>query len=386
MSVIDINTRTRYAGKGRPGASPLVGAEAGLVSGRNGTSDVGDGFAGQPITDRLGARLRSLNEAVREVGAGAAQGRPEGGAVSHVAAMLQKMRIASNEEHARADRQTPSQSDFNSWRDQIDRARSAVLGKCEDAMGRPAAPDLDLGPVVPVALNDREVRHPLWRTAGLVLFATTPTVGYPMRKDIALGALESDGDVGDMLGRQIVVNIQSVSFTCRISQEVVDAVRSGLLLSSLVGTAFQTAIRNYSLIANGDVVDAVFDGSVLNIRYVGDATKPLLVLAFSEVSPAVDLWSTEIDHGDGKGPALRIVAAPIDGVFTAFSRSCIAVDHRPFINDNAGGAAADGSATSDAPEVKDYAAASSESDKRSIIEQAAMAMIRNARRTQTPEQ
>jgi hypothetical protein len=200
-----------------------------------------------------------------------------------------------------------------------------------------------------------------------------------MRKDIALGALDRYGDVGEMLGRQVIVNIQGVSFTCGISQEVMDAVRSGRTLSSIMGSAFQNAISHYSLIANGDVVDAAFDGSVLNIRYVGDATKPLLVSAFSKARPEVDVWSTEIDILGDEGPALRVIAAPIDGVFAAFSRSCITVDRRSFVNDNAF------DVTADAPEVLDYSAALSESDKRSIIEKAAMAMIRKAKLTQAPE-
>jgi hypothetical protein len=187
-----------------------------------------------------------------------------------------------------------------------------------------------------------------------------------------------------MLGRQVIVNIQGVSFTCRVSQEVMDAVRSGHTLTSIMGSALQTAIRKYSLIANGDVVDAAFDGSVLNVRYVGDATKPLLVSAFSEACPGADVWSTQIDIAGGEGHGLRVVAAPIDSVFATFSRSCITVDRRSFINDNAFQWAVDEPAA--APEVLDYSAAMTESDKRSIIEQAAMAMIRNARRTQTPEQ
>ena len=365
MSVIDINSRTRYAGRGRLGASPVAGADAGLVSGREAKADVGHGFAGYPITARLGAELRGLNEAVRDASAGAPLGRPEGGAVSHVAAMLQKMRVASNEEHARAERQQPSKSDFESWHDQVDRARTAMMAKRDGGMDAPAAP--------------AEPGHDIPPSRKLISFATTPTVGHPMRKDIALGALDRHGDVGDMLGRRVIVNIQSVSFTCGISQEVVDAVRSGLTLSSIMGSALQTAIRNYALIANGDVVDAAFDGSVLNIRYVGDASKPLLVSAVSEAHPEVDVWSTEIDILGDEGHALRVVAAPIDGVFAAFSRSCIAVDRRPFVNDNAF------DVTADALEVLDYSAALSESDKRSIIEKAAMAMIRNAKRTQAPE-
>lgn len=383
MSVIDINSRTRYAGRGRPGASPVAGAEAGLVSGRDGKAPVGNGFAGYPISARLGAELRGLNEAVRDAGPGAPQGRPDGGAVSHVSAMLQKMRSASNEEHARAERQAPPQSDFESWHDQVDRARTAMMAKHNggvDASAAPAEPGDDIPAAAPVDVKNSGALGDLSQSLKLISFAATPSVGYPMRKDIALGALDRHGDVGDMLGRQVVVNIQGVSFTCGISQEVVDAVRSGLTLSSVVGSALQTAIRKYSLIANGDVVDAAFDGSVLNIRYVGDASKPLLVSAFSEARPAVDIWSTEIGLVGDQGHAIRVIAAPIDGVFAAFSRSCIAVDRRPFVNDNSCDAAAD------APEVLDYSAALSESDKRSIIEQAAMTMIRNAKRTQAPEQ
>ena len=371
MSVIDINSRTRYAGRGRPGASPVAGADAGLVSGREGKSLIENGFAGYPISARLGAELRGLNEAVRDAGAGAPQGRPEGGAVSHVSAMLQKMRNASNEEHARAKHQPSHPADFASRHDQIDRARTAMMAKYDNGMDASTAP---------VEMNDRVAHGDLPKDGKLISFATTPSVGSPMRKDIALGALDHHGDVSDMLGRQVIVNIQGVSFTCEISPEVIDAVRSGLTLSSIMGSALQTAIRKYSLIANGDVVDAAFDGSVLNIRYVGDASKPLLVSAFSEARPAADVWSTEIDIVGDQGYALRVIAAPIDGVFSASSRSCIAVDRRPFVNDNAFDAAAD------APEVLEYSAALSESDKRSIIEQAAMTMIRNAKRTQAPEQ
>ena len=382
MSVIDINSRMRYAARGRPGASPVAGADASLVSGREGKAEVGNGFAGHPITARLGAELRGLNEAVRDAGAGAPQGRPEGGAVSHVAAMLQKMRFASNQEHARAERQNPSQSDFEFWHDQVDRARTAMMAKHNGGMDAPAAPaeqEHGVSPVTPVRVNDGAANHDLPPSLKLMSFATTPTVGHPMRKDIALGALDRQGEVGDMLGRQVIVNIQGISFSCGISPEVMDAVKSGRTLSSIMGSALQTAISHYSLIANGDVVDAAFDDSVLNIRYVGDATKPLLVSAFSEARPLVDVWSTEIEFVGDEGHALRVVAAPIDGVFAAFSRSCIAIDRRPFVNDNAF------DVTADEPEILDYSAALSESDKRRIIEKAAMAMIRKAKLTQAPE-
>ena len=382
MSVIDINSRMRYAARGRPGATLGAGVDAGLVSGRKGQPDVSNGFAGYPITARLGAELRGLNEAVRDAGAGAPQGRPEGGAVSHVAAMLQKMRFASNQEHARAEPQNSSQSEFESWHAQVDRARTAMMAKHTGGMDAPAAPaehELGIFSVTPVGVNDGAATPDVPQSLKLMSFATTPTVGHPMRKDIALGALDCYGDVGEMLGRQVIVNIQGVSFTCVISQEVVDAVRSGRTLSSIMGSALQSAISNYSLIANGDVVDAAFDDSVLNIRYVGDATKPLLVSAFSEARSGVDVWSTEIEMIGDEGHALRVVAAPIDGVFAAFSRSCIAVDRRPFVNDNA----FDG--TDDSSEVLDYSAALSENDKRSIIEKAAMAMIRKAKLTQAPD-
>ena len=373
MSVIDINSRTRYAGRGRPGASPVVGPDAGLVFGRAARTNVGDSFAGYPITARLGAELRDLNEAVRDADDEAPLGRPAGGAVSHVSAMLQKMRAASNEEHARSARPDSPQADFAAWHAQVDCARTAMMGSRADAMEAPIAPD---------ALNGAQAWRPAGRSARHVSFVTTPAVGHPMRKDIALDALDSCAVASDLLGRQVIVNIQGVSFSCMITREVMDAVRSGRSLSSVMGSALQTAIRHYALLANGDVVDAVLDGSVLNIRYVGAATKPLLVSAFTGPCPAVDLWSMEV--GD-EGPALRVVAAPIDGVFAASSRSCIAVDRAPFVNDNAFDVVADDAAAPGATEVLDYSAASSESDKRSIIEKAAMAMIRKARQAEEPE-
>jgi hypothetical protein len=361
--------------------------DAGLVSGYKGKADVSNGFAGYPITARLGAELRGLNEAVRSPGAGAPQGRPEGGAVSHVAAMLQKMRFASNEEHARAERQNPSQSDFEVWHDQVDRARMAMMANRDAEMhASPASaePGHDILPAMSLGSDDLKANQNLSSSLKLVAFPTKITVGYPMRKDIVLDDLDRHGDVAEMLGRQVIVNIQGVSFTCRVSQEVMDAVRSGHRLTSIMGSALQTAIRKYSLVANGDVVDAAFDGSVLNVRYVGDAIKPLLVSAFSEACPAADVWSTQIDIPGGQGHALRVVAAPIDHVVAAFSRSCLTFNQRSFINDNAFHWGAD--EPEDASEVLEYSAAMTEGDKRSIIEQAAMAMIRNARRTQTPEQ
>lgn len=364
MGVIDINSRTRYAGKGRPGSSPPGGADAGLLSGRRDSFEVGIGSSRFSITDQLGAQLRDLNEAVRDGDAGVPQGRPEGGAVSHVAAMLQKMRIASNEEHDRAYGQT----------------------KREDGMEWAAAPDRDPAPMTPAVSDDREAPSPIWRSSDLVPLVTTPTVGYPMRKDIALGALETCGDVNEMRGRQIVINIQGVSFSCRISQEVVDAVKSGLVLSSVLGAAFQTAIRNYALKANGDVVDAAFDGCVLNIRYVGDATKPLLVSAFIEACPSGDSWSMQIDMTGDRSLSLCVVAAPIDAVVAAFSKSCMAVDRRPFLNDNSFDVVVEEQATSGAPAALDYSAATSESDKRRIIEKAAMAMIRKAKLSKAIDQ
>ena len=154
---------------------------------------------------------------------------------------------------------------------------------------------VDIVPVFSAVTQEVAAALPLWVTPDVVPFTTTVTVNHPMQKDIALGLLDSYDDIGEMRGRNVKVNIQGVSFTAQISQNVIDAVSVGVALSSVMGGALQKAIHDYSMIVNGDVIDAAYEGATLNIRYVGEAKKPILVSAFSELSPAPDVWSTELD-------------------------------------------------------------------------------------------
>ena len=386
MSVIDINTRTRHAGKGRLGASLVSGADGGMASGVDASSS---GFAGMPISADLSFELQSLNHAVRESGGGAPKCRPEGGAVSHVSAMLQKMRVASAAEHDRKSGDGAARSDFKSWHDQIQTARQAMMENSESldvGVAGSAGDKLDIVPVFPVETQDVVAARPLWGTPDVVPFATTVTVGHPMQKDIALGLLDACVDVGDVLGRTVKVNIQGVSFTAQISQNVVDAVGADVTLSRIIGGALQKAIHDYAMVANGDVIDAAFDGATLTVKYVGEAKKPILVSAFSELCPAADVRPTEVDIVGVEGPLVRVVASPIDGIFAEFSRSCISIRRRQFVNDNALVLATQDSAGDGAVEVRDFSTAATVSDKRSIIQQAAMAMIRKARQTPVQDQ
>lgn len=382
MSVIDINSRTRYPGKLRPGATGGPAAEGDMASSGDGLRD---GFAGMPISPDLAADLRVLNDAVRDAPGRGPQTRPEGGAVSHVSAMLHKMRGASADEHDRKFGHKAAGSDFKSWHEQIELAKQAMMdnrASLDDGIAGSAGENVSIVPIFSVETPDVLDSPDLWRNPEIAHFVTSVAVGHPMRKDIALGVLDSYGDIGEMLGRNVKVNIQGVSFACMISQSVIDAVGAGVTLSSVIGRALQKAIRQYALIANGDVIDAILDGATLNIRYVGGAKKPILVSAFSDICPAAEAWSTDVSMADPES-YVRVVASPIDGVFAEVSRSCISVRRRQFVNDNALGLPMQESAGDGPVQVLDYSAATTVSDKRSIIQQAAMAMIRKAK--QPPE-
>ena len=377
MSVIDINTRKRYASKGRSGAAHLPRNEEGLSSSRIGSTDV---VAGVPISGHLSSELRALTGAVRSSGVSVPRSRPEGGAISHVSAMLQKMRAASAEEHERKSGPKPTSSDFQSWHDQIERTKQAMIGDGVEAAGPQADPAL-------APLKETEAgpdAHGLWRNPDLLPFATTIPVGRSMQKDIAFRALDDYGAPGDMVGRKVKVSIQSVAFTCVISSDMLDMVSGGTPLSKIVGQAFASAIRNYGLVANCDVIDAAFDGGVLNIRYVGDAEKPILASAFCETVPAPGVSTAEGEGAASSCTPVPVAAAPIDGVFAEISRSCIAIRRRQFVNDNALDATLQEPAPSGSSGVTDYALAEGVSAKRNIIQQAAIAMLKKAQRP--PEQ
>ncbi len=375
MSVIDINTRKRYASKGRSGAAHLPGSEDAAASAGFGSAD---SFAGMPVSGHLSAQLRALTGAVRSSGVSVPQSRPEGGAVSHVSAMLQKMRAASAEEHDRTAGPKPGSSDFQSWHDQMDRTKQAMMG---DGVQAPGYQDAPAPPKETQEVPDTRV---IWRHLDVLSFVTTVPAGRSMQKDIALRPLDDYGSPGEMVGRKVKVSIQGVAFTCVISSDMLDMVSGETPLSKIVGQAFASAIRNYGLVANCDVIDAAFDGGVLNIRYVGDAAKPILASAFCETVPAPGLSTAEGQGAASACAPVQVAAAPIDGVFAEISRSCIAIRRRQFVNDNAPGAAPQEPATSSTSGVTDFALAEGVSAKRNIIQQAAIAMLKKAQ--QSPEQ
>ena len=171
-----------------------------------------------------------------------------------------------------------------------------------------------------------------------------------------------------------------------MTQEIIAAAGSGAALSGILGRAFQKAIRNYALIADGDVIDAAVDGSILRIKYLAGASRPILVSAFSEAASAGNIWSTDVGIAEAPSAQLRVEAAPIDGVLAEFSRSCISIRRRRFVNDNMLGLEAQEPIASSPSPFSDMAAAPSVGDKRAMIQQAALAMIKKARQTQEPGQ
>ena len=389
MSIIDINTRARYAGKGRPGATPgsvSAGSSGANVQGQGGPTD---SLAAMPISSQLASQIRAMNSSVRHSADNAASARPEGGAVSHTSSMLQKMRVETALSHDDKGDVGASTAVFRSWHDQIEQVRqsmsgegdvadaaSAMSGECV-AVARSAGESADL---------DVEAARALWLSGETVAFPTTVPAGQPMQKDIALGSIDAHDQPAELLGRKITVNIQGVSFVCRMTQEIIDASGPGAPLSSILGRAFQKAIRNYALIADGDVIDAAVDGSILRIKYLAGASRPILVRAYSEAAAAGNLWSTDVGIAESPSAQLRVEAAPIDGVLAEFSRSCISIRRRRFVNDNMLGLESQEPMSTEPSPFSDLASAPTVGDKRTMIQQAAMAMIKKARQAPEPGQ
>ena len=371
MSIIDINTRTRYSGKVRP------------VGGRQGQGGPVDGLSEMPISSNLASQIRAMNSSIRQCVESAPPARPEGGAVSHASSMLQKMRADTALAHEDKGDGAPPVG-FRSWHDQIEKVRQSMSGmdkiadadSANSAQGGSEALSDEEG-----ASLDLEAARALWLSDESVAFPTTVTAGQSMQKDIALGRLDAHDQPADLLGRKITVNVQGVSFVCRITQDLIDACGHGAALSGILGRAFQKAIRNYALIADGDVIDAVVDGSILRIKYLAGASRPILVSAFSETASAGNLWSTEVGIAEAPCAQLRVEAAPIDGVLAEFSRSCISIRRRRFVNDNMLSLASQDPVSSSVSEFSDLASAPTIGDKRAMIQQAAMAMIKKARQT-----
>jgi hypothetical protein len=299
--------------------------------------------------------------------------------------MLQKMRADTALAHEDKGDGAPPVG-FRSWHDQIEKVRQSMSGmdkiadadSANSAQGGSEALSDEEG-----ASLDLEAARALWLSDESVAFPTTVTAGQSMQKDIALGRLDAHDQPADLLGRKITVNVQGVSFVCRITQDLIDACGHGAALSGILGRAFQKAIRNYALIADGDVIDAVVDGSILRIKYLAGASRPTLVSAFIETASAGNLWSTEVGIAEAPCAQLRVEAAPIDGVLAEFSRSCISIRRRRFVNDNMLSLASQDPVSSSVSEFSDLASAPTIGDKRAMIQQAAMAMIKKAR--QTPE-
>ena len=121
----------------------------------------------------------------------------------------------------------------------------------------------------------------------------------------------------------------------------------------------------------------------MRIKYLAGASRPILVSALSEAAAAGNLWSTDVGIADSPSAQLRVEAAPIDGVLAEFSRSCISIRRRRFVNDNMLGLEPQVPMSTDPSPFSDLASAPTIGDKRTMIQQAAMAMIKKAR--QTPE-
>ena len=376
MSIIDINTRARYAGKVRPGVTPgsaSAGSSGANVQGQGGPID---SLAAMPISSRLASQIRALNSSVRHSIDDAPSARPEGGAVSHTSSMLQKMRVETARAHDDTDDVCASADGFRSWHDQIEQVRQSMSGECV-AVAPSAGESADL---------DVEAARALWLSGESVAFPTTVTAGQPMQKDIALGSIDAHNQPAELLVRKITVNIQGVSFVCRITQDIIDASGPDAALSSILGRAFQKAIRNYALIADGDVIDAAVDGSILRIKYLAGASRPILVSAFSEAATVGNLWSTDVGIAESSSAQLRVEAAPIDGILAVFSRSCISIRRRRFVNDNMLGLGSQEPISTDPSPFSDLASAPTVGDKRTMIQQAAMAMIKKARQAPEPGQ
>jgi len=389
VSIIDINTRARYAGKVRPGATPgsaSAGSSGANVQGQSGPID---SLAAMPISSRLASQIRALNSSVRHSVDDASSARPEGGAVSHTSSMLQKMRVETARAHDDTDDVCASADGFRSWHDQIGQVRQSMSGEGYKAEAASALS----GECVAVAPSagesadlDVEAARALWLSGESVAFPTTVTAGQPMQKDIALGSIDAHNQPAELLGRKITVNIQGVSFVCRITQDIIDASGPDAALSSILGRAFQKAIRNYALIADGDVIDAAVDGSILRIKYLAGASRPILVSAFSEAATVGNLWSTDVGIAESSSAQLRVEAAPIDGILAVFSRSCISIRRRRFVNDNMLGLGSQEPISTDPSPFSDLASAPTVADKRTMIQQAAMAMIKKARQAPEPGQ
>jgi hypothetical protein len=390
VSLIDINTRARYAGKGRPGAAPgsaIVGSPGANLQGQG--SPIDD-LAELPISSRLASQIRAMNSSVRHSLGSASSARPEGGAVSHTASMLQKMRVETARAHDDKGDGAASSDGFRSWHDQIEQVRQSTLSG-EDKIADAGSPLPEEGPSGALCAGDEvgldgQVTRSLWLSGERVDFPTTVTAGHQMQKDIALGCLDAHDQPADLLGRKITVNIQGVSFVCRITQDIIEASGSGAALSSILGRAFQKAIRNYALIADGDVIDAAVDGAILRIKYLAGASRPILVSAFSEASSAANLWSTDVGIAEAPSAQFRVEAAPIDGVLAEFSRSCISIRRRRFVNDNMLDLESQEPSSPIPSAFSDLACAPTVGDKRAMIQQAAMAMIKKVRQTPEPGQ
>lgn len=122
VSVIDINIRSRYAAKER--SSIKSGPASDNAAGAHGEGR--ELLGGVPVSARLAAQIRAMNSAVRNSSTSAPTTRPEGGAVSHVSSMLQKMRAESSDAHDPSGDSKPTQSEFKSWHDQIEQVRQSM--------------------------------------------------------------------------------------------------------------------------------------------------------------------------------------------------------------------------------------------------------------------
>ena len=145
MSVIDINIRSRYAGRERSSIKP--GPASDNSAGGEGRELLG----GVPISARLAAQIRAMNSTVRNSGNNAPTTRPEGGAVSHVSSMLQKMRAESSAAHDPSGDNKPTQSEFRSWHDQIEQVRQSMSVEADPLAGDAPAVIADVA-APPVAL------------------------------------------------------------------------------------------------------------------------------------------------------------------------------------------------------------------------------------------
>jgi len=147
VSVIDINIRSRYAAKDR--SSIKSGPASDNAAGAHGEGR--ELLGGVPVSARLAAQIRAMNSAVRNSSTSAPTTRPEGGAVSHVSSMLQKMRAESSDAHDPSGDSKPTQAEFKSWHDQIEQVRQSMSVEADprasDVIADVAVPQVEVPPV-----------------------------------------------------------------------------------------------------------------------------------------------------------------------------------------------------------------------------------------------